>query len=228
MQQQQMNAQKPQMAVPKAKKDNSGRLVKVVIALVVILQVGIFGMLAYGMFYRQPSLGDEILTEVREVAGVSDSLVPLDIVELDDTLLEDLKGQNDIQDEVYKDAQSGDYVVIFNDRMIIYRRDSRTVVYEGDSPAQIAQNNQLAVVNAIIEKAKDQRIIDSSSEETPQVSQVTDPQKLIEQNADFYARAEEGDLIAVFPQSKKIILYNPNNQSIYKTGNVDTVITSEE
>ncbi len=216
------------LSKPNVKISNNIGGMKSVIAVVIVLQLAIFGILAYRFFVPKETLGDQIVKEVRKVAGVSQSLVPLDIVELDDTILEDLRNGNQIQEEVYKDAQSGDYVVIYEGRMIIYRRDGKTVVYDGLPPSQISQNSQVELLNKILERAKSQGLLEEGSEEVPQASVVEDTQTLIEQDPEFYARVQKGDIVTVFPKNKIIVLYNPNNDSIYKSGNVDTVITSFE
>ncbi len=218
------NAKQTNIGTSKKENSNNMKGLKFIIFTVIILQIGIFGLLAYGLFIPRETLGDQILKEVRNVAGVSQSLVPVDIVELDQNILNELRNGNSIQEEVYKDSQPGDYVVVYQDRMIIYRRDGRSVVYDGPSPGQIAQNNEVELLNKILARAKSEGLIAEGEEEVPQASVVEDPQQLVSQDPDFYSRAQTGDIIAVFPENQVIVLYNPNNDSIYNSGVVNTVI----
>ncbi|MCA9380727.1 hypothetical protein KC678_00490 [Candidatus Dojkabacteria bacterium] len=219
------NPQQLGVSKPNDKKKTKLSTTKIIVGVVIGLQMLMIGLLAYGLYFPKNTLGDQIVNEVRKVAGVSESLVPLDIVQLDDNIISDLRNGNQIQEQVYKDVQSGDYVVIYEDRMIIYRRDGKEVIYNGKSPAQIAQDGQLDVLNKILARAKADGIIEEGNEEVPQASVVDDPQKLLAEDSDFYSRVQAGDLVVIFPEHQIILLYNPNNDSIYNSGKIGTVIT---
>ncbi|MCA9386764.1 hypothetical protein KC669_01895 [Candidatus Dojkabacteria bacterium] len=199
---------------------------KLVVGVIIGLQMLMIGLLAYALYVPKSTLGDQIVNEVQKVAGVSESLIPLDIIQLDDNIISDLRNGNEIQEQVYKDVQPGDYVVIYEDRMIIYRRDGKEVIYNGKSPSQIAQEGQLDVLNKVLARAKADGLIEEGNEEVPQASVVENPQELISEDPDFYNRVQQGDLVVLFPEHKLILLYNPNNDSIYNSGSVSTVINN--
>lgn len=197
---------------------------KYVIALVIGLQLLMIGLLAYALYVPKNTLGEQIVKEVRKVAGISESLIPLDVLQIDENMLTGLRDGNVIQEEVYKDVQPGDYVVIYEDRMVVYRRNSKEVVYSGKTPAQIAQDSQVEILNKILTRAKSDGLIEEGNEEVPQASVVEKPQELISKDAQFYSRVQKGDIIVVFPEHELILLYNPNNDSIYNSGKIETVI----
>jgi hypothetical protein len=193
-------------------------------AVIIVLQIVIIALLAYGIFVPKQTLGAKLVDEVANIAGINTSNFPIEIIELDKQLLDQLNTGNSIQEEVYKDAEVGDYILVYSDRMIIYRRSEKEVIYDGLSPSQISQTEEATVINTIVSLAKQQGIIPSESESVPQASVVTDPTAFKQQDPEFYADLAQGHVIAVFPNEQVIVLYNPTNTTIYKRGNVSTVI----
>lgn len=193
-------------------------------ALIVVLQVVIIALLAYGIFVPRQTLGAKLVDEVAEVAGINTSNFPIEIIEIDQQLLEQLKNGNSIQEEVYSDAQVGDFILVYTDRMIIYRRDGKELIYDGLSPSQLAQTEEATVIQTIVSLAKQQGIIPSESESVPQASVVKDPAAFKEQNPTFYADLQQGHVIAIFPNEQVVVLYNPSTTTIYKRGTVNTTI----
>lgn len=83
---------------------------------------------------------------------------------------------------------------------------------------------------------KDQQIVDSQADisnlikevgkiivlpdgETPTVATVTDLEKV--KNQDFFARAQNGDKILIYPKAKKAFLYRPSEKKIIEVGMVN-------
>lgn len=142
------------------------------------------------------------------------------------TNADQLRDQNAAQAQVYKDAQNGDYVLGYSDKMIIYRRSDGTIVYEGDTPTGLVNNAQKKIVDDITSKAKELGLIEDNSTEAPQISIITDVKSLQAANPNFYSVARNNDIVALFPSSQLIVLYNQETATIVNSGNYSTNITS--
>lgn len=165
----------------------------------------------------------QIVNRVASKVSVPPSEVPQVVARVGDgkTLpsADDLRKENEIQAQVYKDAQNGDYVLLYSSKMIVYREATDTVLYQGDTPTNILQKAQKELMDKVVAKAKAQSIVAASSEETPQLSTITDIAKLKQENAAFYAEGANNDVIALFPTAGKVVLYRPQTDTIVKSGN---------
>lgn len=168
-----------------------------------------------------------ITNKVSELVSVPPSEVPV-IARVGDgrnlTDIETLKSQNEVNAEVYKDAQNGDYVLAYTSKMIIYRAGENRIIYEGRSPQKILEDTQNSIINAVVTKAKKANLIPQDSTETPQVALVSDPNALKSGNPQFYAEAQQNDIVVTFPRSSIVILYRPSNDLIINSGSFSTVI----
>jgi len=131
--------------------------------------------------------------------------------------VETLKKGNAIDAEIYKDAQDGDYVLGYNNSLVIYRRDGDKVVYNGDTAQQKLTKSQQSLVQLIIKKAQDKQLIPADYKTAPQVSVVTDPDAVKKINA-FYADVQKDDLIAQFSSPDVVVVYRPASDQIVKNG----------
>jgi cell division protein FtsL len=66
-----------------------------------------------------------------------------------------------------------------------------------------------------------QSLSDVPNSEIPTIATVEDAESLAIQDG-FYSDAENGDIILVYYQSKRAILYRPDDNTIIKNGNVST------
>jgi len=66
-----------------------------------------------------------------------------------------------------------------------------------------------------------QSLSDVPNSEIPTIATVEDAESLAIQDG-FYSDAENGDIILVYSQSKRAILYRPDDNTIIKNGNVST------
>lgn len=167
---------------------------------------------------------NSIIADVRRVASISSSIVPIDVIQLDQNILETVRNANDIQKEVYKNAQSGDHVVVFDGRFIIYRQNGQQIVYDGPSPSQIAASNQNNLIDNIVKAAKAKGAITATNNEKPNVSVITDANLVKKEDPIFYDKAEIGDVVAIFQSTNVIALYRTKTNEIYNFGRVTTTI----
>lgn len=165
----------------------------------------------------------QVVNKVSSKVSVPPSEVPQVIARVNDgkqlASADSLRKENAIQAEVYKDAQDGDYVLLYSSKMIIYRQSTDTVIYEGNTPAAILQKTQKDLMDKVIAKAKAANVISQDSSEQPQLSSVTDAAKLRQENPTFYSDVAKDDIIALFPTAGKVVLYRSANDSIVKVGN---------
>ncbi len=170
------------------------------------------------------SLNKTILDEVSKLTSVNilDETTSFAVI-ID---AEKLRSENAIQKEVYKDAQNGDYVILFKDQMIIYRRPSQKIIYQGPSPATLANQQRLALAKKIGEKVLEAGLIPEGTKEiaVPQLSEVVDPEKTKEQNSEFFADVQTNDIIAYFPDLNLVVLYRPSTDMLINTGSYQSSI----
>ncbi len=195
-------------------------LLFIIIVLQVITLLSVYNPIEFFKNIQNQLLINEVLskaknkypdTEIPVVATVSD--------------IDQLKSSNVINEQVYKDAKNGDIVLVYNDNIIIYRKDEGKVIYEGDSPSIIEKNNQQILVNNIIKLAKSEKLISEDSNEIPQLSVIADPDQLrnqSESNKEFYKLARKNDIIVIFSDAGKIAVYNSDSQSFVTSANFST------
>ncbi len=135
-----------------------------------------------------------------------------------------LRGENGIQAEIYKDAQNGDYVLGYTNRMIIYRQSSNKIIYDGGTPQMKLQDAQQGLVEQIVDVVKNAGLISRDATETPQVSVINDVVSLKKTDETFYVNVRNGDLLVLFPQNEVIVLYNVNTKEIINSGKYKTEI----
>ncbi len=127
-----------------------------------------------------------------------------------------LRADNAAQAIVYKDAMNGDYVVGFDDKLLIYRRGEGKIIYEGDNPTALLEKAQKTLVDNIKAKAKEKGLV--STDESPQLSVVTNPDQVLKNSGEFYRGASKDDVIAYFSTDQVIILYRPSTNAIINSG----------
>lgn len=137
-----------------------------------------------------------------------------------------VRDENAANEQVYKDAQNGDYVLGYSDKMIIYRQSTGTIIYEGANPSTLITNAQQKLIEDITTKAKELGLVEDESEEIPQISLITDVKSLQTANPEFYSLARNNDIVALFAQSQLIVLYNQETATIVNSGEYTTSITT--
>jgi hypothetical protein len=198
--------------------------VKFLLLLVLIAQVATVWFVINPPYLAQQTIANQVVQEVAKLTTVNISEQPQVAVVTD---ADQLREENSVQASVYKDAQKGDYVIAFTDKMIIFRRPDQKIVYEGDSPATIANKNEATISDAVIAKAKEAGLIASDSTEKPQLSVVTDAAAVKTQDATFYANVANDDIIASFPTARVIILYRSSTGNMINSGTFNTVISAQ-
>lgn len=169
----------------------------------------------------------KVINQVSELVSVPPSEVPIIARVGDGKLLpdiEELKKANEVNAQVYKDAQNGDYAIGFSSKLVIYRQPENKVIYEGDSPQKILEDAQTAIINSVTAKTKEAGLIPADSSEVPQVAIVTDPAQLKATNSAFYANALKNDVVATFSTSGVVVLYRPSTNEIINSGSYTTTI----
>ncbi len=188
----------------------------------ILILVGV-GVIIYFLYTTPPYLANLNLNKT--ILDEVSKLTPVNI--LDNTTsfavivdVDKLRNENAIQKEVYKDAKNGDYVILFKDQMLIYRRPEKKIIYQGDSPATIAEKQRLNLSKKIGNKVLEAGLIPSGKKEIsiPQLSEVIDANKTKEQNPEFFADVEVGDIIAYFPDLNLVVLYRPSSDMLVNTG----------
>lgn len=192
------------------------------IVVIVLLVINIFLTIS-PPYIQQRNLTQQVMGEVAELVEVNPFETPIVSVVAD---AENLRSSNSIQAQVYANAQDGDYVLGYSDKMVIYRRGTGEIVYDGDSPGTILNRNQQSLRESIISAALSQGLITDANSANPQLSVVTDPALLQSQDADFYANAQSGDVIAIFPNNEIILLVRSTagQVSIIEQGTYNTAI----
>ncbi len=190
-----------------------------------VLIVGIFLMSAYALFFNaNESVTQRILRKASQVTTLNNNeMLGAAVVQIED--VESLKAENEIQKEIYKDVQNGDFAVVLSNRMIIYRESSNQKIYEGNTPSQELNSRNQAQLTTISDAAKADGIIAQDSTSTPQVLVVTDVAQLQTQNPTFYANVQANDLLVIYAAESKIFVFRPSTNQIVQKGNVTTNIT---
>lgn len=195
---------------------------RALLIVIIVLQIIIIVLLFVNPIYLiQEYRNQQIIEQVAAKTDIDSSETPL-VAEITD--IASLKAANDIQAQVYKDAQNGDYVLGYTNKMIIFRPSTQAIIYEGDNPNDLLTKAQEKVIEDIIRVAKEQNLLPAESTETPQISIVTDTRALQQSNPEFYKVARNNDLIALFPAHQLIILYNQETSSIINSGSYSTTI----
>lgn len=137
---------------------------------------------------------------------------------------DNLRSENAIQAEVYRNVKNGDVILAFTDKIVIYRQSENKIIYDGDSPGTILEKGQNEVISKINAKAKAAGLIQQESTETPNLSIIGDEEQVKAQDPKFYALARKGDVVGIYPIAKVIVIYNLQSDAIIKSGRVDTTI----
>jgi hypothetical protein len=164
---------------------------------------------------------DQVVREVSGLTTINTTETPVVAVITNANALRD---ENTIQAEIYKDAQNGDYVIGYTDKMIIYRRQDSSIIYEGETPQLKLESTQEELLTNIITAAKDSGAIDRDSVEVPQVSVISDARQLRQTNPGFYSEAQNGDILAYFLDSGVLVIYRDETKEIINAGAYSTTI----
>ncbi len=197
--------------------------VRILLVVVIIMQ-GItlyFSLNPVNLFAQLSAV--QVINEVAEITqvppGPNEPLsfgVVGDGKNLDD--IEAIKADNSYNARVYKDSQNGDYVLGYSNKMIIYRRAQKRIVYEGPSPADLRNQEQTQLVEQLITDVKAAGLIDTTYDTVPQVVMVVDPAKQKAINPQFYAQVQAGDLVAIFSDLSLVVVYRPDSRQIINHG----------
>lgn len=190
-----------------------------------VLIIAIFAMSVFMVFFdNRESVSQRILRKVAQVTTLtSNEILGATVVQIEN--VDDLKAENDIQKEIYKDVQNGDYAILLANKMIIYREYENKKVYEGNSPSQQLNALNQAQIQKVVEKAKAEGLVTQDSDSVPQVLVVTNIEDLKAQNPTFYESVDLNDLIVIYNAEQLIFIYRPATDRIIQTGKVNTSIS---
>ncbi len=190
---------------------------------VIIVMLGVLIFFAFKPpFLDNQTISQQVVTEVSRLVEVNPFEEPVVTVIAD---AENLRAANAIQTQVYANAQDGDYVLGYTDKMIIFRRGSNEIIYEGYSPGAILSQNQAAIEAGVIQAVKDAGLVSNDYEEKPQLRVIADPAKLQAENPTFYENSIKNDVVAVFSSAELIVIYRPDTGVIVKSGFYSTSIS---
>ncbi len=199
--------------------------IKTLVVLLVIFQLIIFLVLINPIGLLSQYANAQILTKIAKLTIIPNE-TPLESGIIGDNTslpnIDTLKTEANVNSQIYKDAKDGDYVVAFSTKMIVYRDSESRIIYEGPTPTQLIQKNQIDSMVALIAKAKADGVISSESTEIPVVQEVNSDNidSFKAQNSDFYGNAKESDLVVIFTKENKILLYRIDGNQILKSGTI--------
>lgn len=223
--------QNPSYTGSKSKSNRASKFIKFIASIKTLAVIVIVFQVAILYFQIRPInvLNElnavQVINKVSRLTTIPSDQLPTAIGRVgDNTLLPDvdtlIKG-NDIQAQVYKDAKDADYVIVYTDRMVIFRESENRVIYDGFTPAKILSNNQDELVKNLLAKVKEQGIISKDNDEAPQLRIITtELADLQRTNGDFYSQAKENDIIAMFAKENKIVLYRAEGNAVIKYGDM--------
>jgi hypothetical protein len=137
--------------------------------------------------------------------------------------IEEIQKGNEIDKVVYKDAANGDYVLGYTNKLVIYRKNSSTVIYDKESPRQLLATSQTNLVNLVLDAAKIAKIVDANYQTQPTISIVTVPDDLKKVNA-FYKDVQKDDIVATFNDLNSVMIYRPSTKAVVNSGKLNVEI----
>lgn len=155
------------------------------------------------------------INELPQIGVIGDNKMLADI----DTI----KKTNTIDAEIYKDAQNGDYVLGYSNKLVIYRPTTKEVIYEGLSPQQKLSAKQQDIVTGVLKKIVEANLIPADYNKVPQMSIVTNAEEQMKIN-DFYKNVAKDDIIATFIEPNLIVIYRPSTNQIVNSGQIQVSI----
>ena len=199
---------------------------KFLVIVIIILQIIVIYFLINPINLISQLSSVQVLNKVAALTVVPTEIPNVGVVGDNKTLpdIETIKKANSVQAQVFKDAKNGDYVLNYTTKFVIYRESENKLIYDGDSPTSIINKAQETILTNVTAKAKELGVIDNNSTEQPQLQAVTDAATLKSSNSTFYSDVQNDDVVALFAQAKKIVLYRPSTNTIIKYGQYEFVI----
>lgn len=194
---------------------------KGLLVLVAVLQIIMILLIINPGALWQQFQNNMLLGEVSSKVSITSQETPI-IATV--TNADELRNANGAQAQIYKDAQTGDYVIGFSDRLIIYRRSTGEIIYDGVTPSGLVNETQQRITEIVATKAKEAGLIPQNSTEIPQISLITDIETLSKTNPEFYSNANNNDIVGLFAQAQVIVVYNQESDSIINSGRYSTSI----
>ena len=192
------------------------------VLLVVLIGIGGFNLyLSYFPPYLGQNSNTDVLNEIAQLTEINKDDPNIFVAQISD--VNELRGENEIQSEVYKDAQNGDYALAVEDRVIVYRRSEKKLIYNDKSPAKILQDQNLQLLTSI-DNAAETVGISPKENEQPQLLVVKDAELQRQSDPTFYKDIVVGDIIAIYPTSERIMIYRPETQTVINEGAIKTSI----
>lgn len=204
---------------------NAGRVITIIINIVIVAMLGFLTYLMFNPpFLDQPDENQTVLEEVAALTDINVDDPNIFVAQISD--VEALREQNEFQSEVYAEAQNGDFAIAYEDKVIVYRRSENRIIYNDASPAARLQAANQQILENIANAARSVGI-NPEEDEVPQVLVVNDPEQQRETDPVFYERVAEGDLIAIYPVTERILIYRPDTESVINRGVIQTIIEPE-
>jgi len=183
---------------------------KLIIILAIVLQIVIIILIINPFAIISQNQINSILNEVVQLSNDPDfrSATISKVAKADDFRKQYLLGDN------FSNLKDNDYILLVNDKFIIFRKDEDKIIYQGVAPSSMLDLTRLALL--ISQKAKDENLISDS--ETPAIkfyNENTDK----DQYKDYFDALTEGEVLAFFGHYKLIIVYNLQTNTIISTKN---------
>lgn len=202
---------------------------KVLAFFVIVLQIGILYILVNPAALLGSFSSSQIVAKVSQLTDLPSEIPTVGSIG-DNKFLPDiqaLKDHSEIENAVYKDALNGDYVIVYSNKMIIFRDSENRIVYEGDTPTHILEVKQQENYKELISTAKESGIISFENMETPLLRTViTEADELKNSKSEVFKDIKTGDIVAVFLSEGKTVIYRPVDGRIVNYGNL--VIETEK
>lgn len=199
---------------------------KALVGIVIVLQV-VTLFLAINPISLVSGLSSvQVINEVSSIVPVPPGEVPVLAVIGDGQIpdIEELKQENEFNALVYANAQNGDYVLGYSTKMIIYRKATKQIIYEGETPVTRYNNAAADLGKEISDAAKAVGVLATDSDEVPQIVAITDLAAAQAQSSSFYASAAVGDLVATYNEAGVVVLYRREGKQILNHGTFTTNI----
>jgi hypothetical protein len=144
---------------------------------------------------------------IRRSSDLLDITIPESATVAEVVDLVSLRSQTPSIADVYDGVENGDYLILFDNQMVIYRPRANQVIYHGPDPKKIVENAEVTVQGVVNFQVKNKNALLINPEEMPEVRQIVDLEGVKLTDPKFFKDAKLGDVVAIFPENKIKVLF---------------------